>query len=100
MSLYSIDKEKYNGWNNFATWKLFTEVFAGIDLMNKVSAEDVKHMTDEFLLDGLLIQTPLQPMEIPLAMEYAREFTKLADYEELADAINETNQDNWETVAV
>ena len=70
MSLYSIDKEKYNGWNNFATWKLFTEVFAGIELMNKVSAEE------------------------------AREFTKLADYEELADAINETNQDNWETVAV
>ena len=48
MSLYSMDKEKYNGWNNFATWKLFTEVFAGIELMNKVSAEEVKHMTDEF----------------------------------------------------
>ena len=29
-------------------------------------------------------------------MEYAREFTKLADYDELAEAINERNQDNFD----
>ena len=96
MSLETIDDNKYNGWTNYATWKIMLELFDGVEFYHPVTASEVKHMVDEYLLDGLMIDTPLHPMSTPKAMEYAREFTKLADYEEPAEAINERNQDNFD----
>tara|TARA_R100000935_G_C2753610_1_gene130685 strand:- start:98 stop:400 length:303 start_codon:yes stop_codon:yes gene_type:complete len=96
MSLDSVNENKYNGWTNYATWKIMLELFDGVEFYNPLDADEVKHIVDEYLLDGLMIDTPLQPMSVPKAMEYARHFTELADYDEMADAINERNQENFE----
>ena len=96
MSLETIDDNKYNGWSNYATWKIMLELFDGVEFYHPVKASEVRHMVDEYLLDGLMITPPLHPLSPQKAMEYAREFTKLADYEEFAEAINERNQDNFD----
>ena len=72
MSLETIDDNKYNGWANYATWKIMIELFDGVEFYHPVKASEVKHMVDEYLLDGLMIDTPLHPMSTPKAMKYAR----------------------------
>ena len=59
MSLETLNENKYNGWTNYATWKIMLELFDGVEFYNPLDAAEVKHIVDEYLLDGLMIDTPL-----------------------------------------
>lgn len=71
-----ITKRPYNGWNNYATWRINLEIFDGIQ--EDWDAEKCKDYVEE-----ILEQSP------KLALDYARAFLRQVDYREIAEHINE-----------
>jgi len=74
--------QKYNGWTNFETWKVFLEVFSDWDYEEQgpVTASYVrKYVEEAFCLDAL----PMLVQGVVVA------FLSEVDYWEIADAINE-----------
>jgi len=79
----------YNGWKNYETWNCSLHIMSAFDgETSKVSADAVEDMVCEYVgkLDaGSLLQDIVEA--------YIRE----VDFEEIADAINETNEVEGET---
>ena len=79
---------RYNGWTNYATWRVMLEMFDGYDSDGEwMTGEAVEDMADEWLT-----------MDLPhgsryLVVDYARAFLADVDWDEIAAAINE----RWET---
>ena len=70
----------YNGWTNYATWRVNLKVFDGFD-PNGVyqTAESVEELFEEIVF-----------MDAPnLVASYARAFVENVDWQEIADHINE-----------
>ena len=84
----SRDEKGYNGWTNYATWRVMLEMFDGHDPDGEwMTGEAAEEMADEWLT-----------MDLPnpdrcLALDYARSFLAQVDWDEIAAAINE----RWET---
>jgi hypothetical protein len=78
--------ESYNGWANYATWRVNLEVFDGFDPDGQwQTAEDCEEMVcgdDGWVLEGVT----------GLARDYARAFLADVDWQEIADAINEAHE--------
>lgn len=77
-----MKNNNYNGWTNYATWRVNLELFDGYDndgcLMD---ADDCKDLAEEFLFS---------PYDMPeLAEGYARAFLADVNWYEIAEHINE-----------
>jgi hypothetical protein len=76
----------YNGWSNYATWRVMLEIFDGYDSDGReLSHQECRDYVEEIL-----------EMEIPnpsrcLALDYARAFLSDVNWHEIADAVNENN---------
>jgi hypothetical protein len=78
---------KYNGWTNYATWRINLEIFDGaspeelLGEMIEVSAENLEDYVEEILFgeapDGLI-------------KDYASAFVNDVNWQEIADSINDT----------
>lgn len=69
----------YNGWTNYATWRVNLEIFDGVEFDEVVTAEYLKDYTEE-----LLEQTGEG-----LVLDYALAFLSDVNWDEIADSLNE-----------
>jgi hypothetical protein len=74
--------EKYNGWTNYATWRINLEMFDGYETEEKVDADYCKYMAEEYLdMD----------CDNNLTKDYANAFIHNVNWYEIAEAVNEYN---------
>jgi len=67
---------KYNGWTNYATWRVNLEMFDGFEPDGTMEADDYKFMAIEFLeADGTA----------GLAFDYAMAFIDNVNWHEIAE---------------
>jgi hypothetical protein len=77
-----MKKETYNGWTNYATWRVNLEIFDGLysDMEGeKVTAEGCEEYAEEVLSEN----------GEGLALDYARAFIASVNWHEIAEALNE-----------
>ena len=74
--------QTYNGWTNYATWRINLEVFDGMhsDIDGeKVTAESCKDYAEEVVSEN----------GEGLALDYARAFMANVNWQEIAEALND-----------
>ncbi len=74
---------KYLGYTDFNTWRVFHDTISGVDFHSKVTADELK----EYAL-GIVLYNFEMKRGSHLVEEYARLFIELADFEDIADSIN------------
>ncbi len=74
---------KYNGYTNFNTWRVYNDTLSGIDFEGKVTADELEDISL-----GVVLYNFEMKRGSHLAEEYARLFIELADFEDIAEAIN------------
>jgi len=75
-------KEKYNGWTNYATWRINLEIIDGIEFEVKTCAATIKEIIDDVVFsqyDGMN----------SLMYDYASAFISEVNFYEIAQSINE-----------
>lgn len=77
-------KEKYNGWTNYATWRVNLEIIDGIEIDTIICAEYIK----EYIEDVVFGQYELGNGS-HLVEDYARAFVSEVNFYEIAQSINE-----------
>jgi len=77
-------KEKYNGWTNYATWRINLEIIDGIEIDTIICAEYIK----EYIEDVVFGQYELGNGS-HLVEDYARAFVSEVNFYEIAQSINE-----------
>ena len=77
-------KEKYNGWTNYATWRVNLEIIDGIEIDTIICAEYIK----EYIEDVVFGQYELGNGS-HLVEDYARAFVSEVNFYEIAQRINE-----------
>ena len=75
-------KEKYNGWTNYATWRVNLEILGDIEFENKMSADDLKEIVEDCVFNNTVEKDCL-------AADYARAFIQQVNFYEIAQSINE-----------
>jgi hypothetical protein len=76
--------ETYNGWTNYQTWRIMLEVFDGIP-SPRATAESCKAYVLEYLDESI-------PDHI--ARGWAEAFLEGVNWEEIAEALRETGEDD------
>ncbi len=72
----------YNGWTNYATWRIMLEIFDGYECDQKMDAESVEDFISEVVgIDGNSLKD-----------SYAHSFISNTNFHEIADAVNEYNE--------
>jgi len=79
--------EKYNGWTNYATWRINLEILGDINsLTNNTSADDLREIVEDCVFSGVFNNTVEKDS---LAADYARAFIQQVNFYEIAQSINE-----------
>ena len=74
----------YNGWTNYATWRVNLEMFDGIDPAEYADAEDIREIADS--LESLATDI-IEQEASGLALDYAMAFLSDVNWYEIADHI-------------
>ena len=77
-------KKEYNGWTNYATWRVNLEIIDGIEFEVKMCAEDIKEIVDDVVFSQYDLGKGSHLVE-----DYARSFVAQVDFYEIAESINE-----------
>jgi hypothetical protein len=84
----------YNGWTNYATWRVNLEIFDGIDLRDmdwhKLDRYDLGMALKDYALD--LVEGGANT----LAREYARAFLADVEWYEIGDAMRDAYRDAYD----
>ena len=80
-----MNTEKYNGWTNYATWRINLEIFDGLS-----SDMDGEHFTGESCKEYAegVIFSEFEGTDC-LACDYAQAFLLEVNWHEIADHLNE-----------
>ena len=74
----------YNGWTNYATWRVNLEILSDIEFDEHISADYLKEMVEEAIFVNFdTCDTPR------LIEDYARAFVSQVNFYEIAKHINE-----------
>jgi len=76
--------KEYNGWANYATWRVNLEILGDIEFENKMSAEDIKEIVE----DVVFSQYELGIKGAGFIEDYARAFISQVNFYEIAENIN------------
>lgn len=82
-----MKKDTYNGWTNYATWRVNLEIFDGLDPAD-IWGIDAKDIAPEFLeayAEALIGETAPDG----LALSYALSFVAEVNWDEIADHMRE-----------
>jgi hypothetical protein len=82
--------KKYNGWTNYATWRINLEIFDGFDQWNDFDEVDhaiLQDMAEEFVLMDVEDKTAL-------VVSYAMAFMSDVNWHEIATHINEQRKED------
>ena len=75
-----MKKQEYNGWSNYATWRINLEILGDIEFDHPVTYDYLEEIVEDVVFTN--------KTEGGLVEDYARCFIAEVDFEELADAIN------------
>ena len=82
-----MNNEKFNGWTNYATWRVNLEVFDGFEI-DQDDAYELSEYLKEYLSD-YLIETTSEG----IARDYALAFVSDVNYYEIAEHLIEANNE-------
>ena len=85
--------QKYNGWGNYATWRINVEIFGDIEFDYIVQPSELQEMVEDSVF-----RNPNTCNTLCLVEDYARAFLSGVDYMELATTYNEDYKQNTITV--
>jgi len=75
---------KYNGWTNYATWRVHLEILGDIQFDEHISADYLKEIVEDCVFSNYEIYSGSHLVE-----DYARSFVSNVNYDEIAQYINE-----------
>ncbi len=76
--------EKYNGWTNYATWRVNLEILGDIEFDEHVSADYLKEIVEDVVFSQYELGNGSHLVE-----DYARAFISEVNFYEIAQSINE-----------
>lgn len=76
-------EEKFRGWSNYATFRVFDDVLKGFEFDDEVSAGELKELALQSIFEEYEIHTGSHLVE-----EYAKAIIDLVDFEDIAETIN------------
>ncbi len=76
--------KEYNGWTNYATWRVNLEIIDGIEIETKMCAESIKEIVDDIVFSQYELGNGSHLVE-----DYARAFISEVNFYEIAQSINE-----------
>ena len=74
----------YNGYTDYATWRITSDLFSNVEFTEPVTADYILEIAEEIVFDNYEIKQGSHHVE-----DYARVFLAMANYREIADTINE-----------
>jgi hypothetical protein len=91
-----MKQETYNGWTNYATWRINLEIFDGFDFTDYMG--DVEERNDAYYLGDALKDYAEEIVSIDcesssLALSYALAFMSDVNWVEIASSLIETYKD-------
>ena len=81
--------EKYNGWTNYATWRINLEILSDMEFDEQVSADYLEDLVEDCVFTNAVVKDCL-------AADYARAFIAQVNFHEIAESINAELQTNYE----
>ena len=75
---------KYNGWTNYATWRVNLEILGDIQFDEHISADYLKEIVEDCVFSNYEIYSGSHLVE-----DYARSFISNVNFDEIAKYINE-----------
>ena len=76
--------KEYNGWTNYATWRVNMEVLGDIEFDEMVSADSLKEIVEDIVFSQYELNNGSHLVE-----DYARAFVSEVNFYEIAQGINE-----------
>ena len=76
--------KEYNGWTNYATWRVNMEVLGDIEFDEMVSADSLKEIVEDIVFSQYELNNGSHLVE-----DYARAFVSEVNFYEIAQSINE-----------
>ena len=73
--------KEYNGWTNYATWRVNLEILGDIEFEETVTADDLKEIVEDVVFNNTVEKDCL-------AADYARSFIQQVNFYEIAEGIN------------
>ena len=86
-----MQEKKYNGWTNYATWRINLEIWDGYNWENK-TFEDVSDLTKRLEEQTDEVLTDYGENETGLALDYARAFVSDVNWHEIAQHFIDENK--------
>jgi hypothetical protein len=77
------EDNKYNGWTNYATWRINLELFDGFEFDTIVTRDYLKELAEEWVFQDLRTQSHYN-----LVCDYAQAFLNDVNFYEIAEHIN------------
>lgn len=81
-----MDTKQYNGYSNYATWRVQLEILDGIEWEAPVKADDLQEIVEDVVFNNTVEKDCL-------AADYARSFLGDVNYYELERIINQEMQE-------
>ena len=78
-----MKEDKYNGWTNYATWRIFTDNLIDIEWEERVTAGGLREIVEDIMFDNFEIKNGSH-----LVKDYARVFIEGVNFYEIAENIN------------
>ncbi len=72
--------KEYNGWSNYATWRINLEILVDIEFDHPVTYDYLEEVVEDVVFTN--------KTEGGLAEDYARAFIEQVDFREIASGIN------------
>ena len=79
-----MNDKKYNGWSNYATWRINLEVIDGIEFEVKMCAATIQEIVEDVVFSQYELGNGSHLIE-----DYARAFVSEVNFYEIAQSINE-----------
>jgi hypothetical protein len=73
--------KEYNGWNNYATWRVNLEILGDIDFDDHVTVDELKEIVEDVVFSNVEDGRSL-------CTDYARAFISEVNFYEIAESIN------------
>jgi len=94
MNKYERDQmEKYNGWHNYATWRINLEVFDGLTLRDIDTVETNPHEVSKILKDYVKMGIGDECKYGSLSYGYAMAFVSEVNFYEIAQHLLEQTEE-------
>lgn len=76
-----MNKNRYNGWSNYATWRINLEILGDMEFDHPVTYDYLEELVEEIVFNNAVEKDCL-------AADYARAFISEVNFQEIAENIN------------